>query len=79
MRAMKKDEELPGGVKDGGDSTANQVNGGGKEETLEGKNEAMKELLEEANKMLRMLRKEKGAEEERRRSAKDGRLDRLQQ
>ena len=40
---------------------------------------SMKELLEEANKMLRMLRKEKGAEEERRRSAKDGRLDRLQQ
>lgn len=79
MRTMKKDEEQPGGVKDGGDSTANQVNGGGKEETLEGKNEAMKELLEEANKMLRMLRKEKGAEEERRRSAKDGRLDRLQQ
>ena len=40
---------------------------------------SMKELLEEANKMLRMLRKEKGAEEERRRSAKDGRLDRLAQ
>ena len=35
MRAMKKDEEQPGGVKDGGDSTANQVNGGGKEETFD--------------------------------------------
>ena len=78
-RALRKEDETAGSNHEEGDQPASTGANNPKEENAEGKTEAMKELLEEANKMLRMLHKEKSVAEERRSSSKEGRLDRLQQ
>lgn len=43
VRSLKKEEETIGGGKDGGDQAGNSSNPGSKEESSEGKNEAIKE------------------------------------
>ncbi len=78
-RSLRKEEETGNNPKDGGEQTQSSAPTANKEEVAEGKTEAMKELLQEANKMLRMLHKEKDVAEERRSGSKEGRLDRLQQ
>ena len=71
-KATKKEEEVVGGGAEG--TTATSSSAVPKEEPKE---ETMKEMLEEANKMLRMLHKEKKGQEDG--SSREGRLDRLQQ
>ena len=70
-KATRKEEEVVGGGAEG--TTATSSSPVPKEEPKE---ETMKEMLEEANKMLRMLHKEKKGQEDG--SSREGRLDRLQ-
>ena len=74
-KAARKEEENAGGGAEG--TTANSSSPPAKEDAKVEQGEAMKEMLEEANKMLRMLHKEKKGQEEG--GTREGRLDRLQQ